>query len=126
MKLSTKAAIYSGIVFPGAGYFAVKKPIRGLVAALISLVYLGLVIVEAVHKAQIIAQDILNGLIRYDIASIRAQIELTPGIISTQALTLATIAIAIVWVVGIIDSYRIGKNIDLQNTRQNQNVKVGG
>ena len=68
MKLSTKAALYSSIVFPGSGYFIVKEKIRGYIACSISFACLVIYIIEAFHKAQIIAHKIVNGEIAYNIS----------------------------------------------------------
>jgi len=109
MKLSTSAVIYSTIVFPGAGYFVVGYKKRAIFALTISLICLGFLMVEAFHKAQIIAEKIVMGTIPYDINIIREQIILTSGILDKQTITLITFCITTVWIVGIVDSYRIGR-----------------
>ena len=112
MKLSTKAALYSAIVFPGAGYFIVKNKLRGGIALSISLGCLVVFMIEAFNKAQIIAGKIVSGEIPYDINIIRDQIPLTPGVFATEFIMVTTICIALVWIVGGIDSYRLGKLLD--------------
>jgi len=109
MKLSTKAAIYSALVFPGAGYFVVKKTVHGAVAFLITFVGLALVMVEAFHKAQIIADKMVAGAIPLDIGVIREQILTTPGVFSATVVSAISIVIGVVWLGGIIDSWRIAK-----------------
>ena len=109
MKLSTKAAIYSALVFPGAGYFVVKKTVHGTVAFLITFAGLALVMVEAFHKAQIIADKIVTGEVAIDLGVIREQILTTPGVFSTTVVSAISIVIGVVWVGGIIDSWRIAK-----------------
>ncbi len=108
MKLSTKAAIYSGLVFPGAGYFVVKKNFHGSIAFLITFAGLAVVVIEAFHKAQIIAEKIVAGAIPVDIGFIREQILETPGAFSPAVVSAISIVIGLVWLVGIVDSYRIG------------------
>jgi len=114
MKLSTRAAIYSGLVFPGAGYFVVKKTIHGAVAFLITFAGLAVVMIEAFHKAQIIADKIVMGAIPIDIGVIREQILTTPGVFSTPVVSAISIVIGLVWLVGIVDSWRIGKQDEVR------------
>ena len=111
MKLSTKAAIYSGIVFPGAGYFIVKKRVHGAASFLITFAGLTVVIIEAFHKAQIIAEKIVSGIIPADITLIREQILTTPGVFSAEMVSGISILIGFVWLVGIVDSWRIGEGM---------------
>ena len=113
MKLSTKAAIYSGIVFPGAGYFVVKKNTHGVVSSLITIAGLVVVVIGAFHKAQIIADKIIAGVIPFDVALIREQIFITPGLFSPDAVSLISIVIGAIWLVGIVDSWRIGVSMQV-------------
>ena len=111
MKLSTKAAIYSGIVFPGAGYFIVKKSIHGAASFLITFAGLTVVMIEAFHKAQIIAEKIVSGVIPVDITLIREQILTIPGVFSPEVVSGISIMIGLVWLIGIVDSWRIGEGM---------------
>ncbi|WP_250655390.1 hypothetical protein [Alkalimarinus coralli] len=108
MKIATKAALFSAIVFPGAGYFIVEKRVRGAVAFAITLAALSVLMVEAYHKAQIIAEKIVYGVIPLDIQVIREQIVLTPGHLSPETATYLSFIVGAVWLVGIVDCYRIG------------------
>ena len=116
MKTATKAALFSAIVFPGAGYFVVKKNVRGVVASLITLAGLSIMMVEAYQKAQIIAEKIVAGIIPLDIQIIREQIMITPGNLSPDVVMYLSISVGVVWLFGIIDSYRIGKSQQVINT----------
>ena len=109
MKVATKAALFSAIVFPGAGYFIVKKNVQGSVALLVTLTGLAIMMVEAYQKAQIIAEKIVAGTIPLDILIIREQIILTPGNLTPEEVTYLSFAIGAVWLFGIVDCYRIGR-----------------
>ncbi len=117
MKLATKAAIYSGLVFPGAGYFVVKKAIHGSISFLITFAGLAVVVIEAFHKAQVIAEKIVVGAIPVDIGLIRERILETPGAFSPEVVSSVTIMIGLVWLVGIVDSYRIGAGMQEKSER---------
>ncbi len=112
MKLSHQAALYSAMVFPGAGYFVVKEKPRGWIALTITLICLGVIIKDASFKAQIIAEKIVNGMMPFDVAIIRDQILHTPGFFSETVIWMVSSIIVVVWLVGLIDSFRIGKRLE--------------
>lgn len=126
MKTATKAALFSAIVFPGAGYFVVNKKVQGTIAFLITLTGLSIMMVEAYQKAQIIAEKIVAGVIPVDIQAIREQIVLTSGNLSPETVTYLSISIGAVWLFGIIDCYRIGRAQhvkDFVNSEASKSVK---
>ena len=49
MKLSYKALIYSGVVFPGSGYFILGKKIKGTVSMLFCIGAFSLLMIEAFY-----------------------------------------------------------------------------
>lgn len=109
MKIETKAALYSAIVFPGSGYFFTKEKKRGYLCIATSLIILFILMKEAFYKAQIIANKIVFGEIPLDINLIRELIHSTPGIYSENMLTLVYTTLFFVWLISIIDSYRLAK-----------------
>lgn len=109
MKLSIKAAVFSGIVFPGAGYFVVEKMVQGVVFLLMTMSGLAVLFYEAYFKAQIIAERILRGEIMFDFNIIREQILILPSKFSPEVLSGISIFIGIIWLFGTIDAYRIGR-----------------
>ncbi len=112
MKISNKAALYSAIVFPGAGYFIVKrKPLAYLFLGL-TLLCLWPLSREIFYKANRIAEQILQGSLPYSITSIREQIHSMPGLLSQQTITGISIALILLWSLGILDAYRVGKKLD--------------
>ncbi len=115
MKLSVKALIYSAIVFPGAGYFILNKPRQGLAFLIIALSSLTVPIYDAFQKAQIISEKIVYGYIPMDISSIRQQIETLPEVVNGNLISAAYLIILVVWLIGVIDSYRIGKTQENNN-----------
>ncbi len=111
MKLSTRAALYSALVFPGAGYFVVKKPVYGSIAFLITFAGLAVVVTEAFHKAQIIAEKIVTGAIPADIGEMREQMLAIPGVFSPEVVSGVTVIIGLVWLVGVVHGYQLGARI---------------
>jgi len=125
MNNSLKAALLSGLVFPGIGQVVLKRYRRGVVLMLIVLACLLIVVAKAVQQA----------------FSILKQIELAGGTINVDAiLNVATqsstnsdsllfnsilLLIIVCWILGVVDAYRIGKKRDLeeQSTSQGSNSK---
>ena len=112
MKLPLKAVLFSTLVFPGAGYFLVNKPKRGIVVILVILGALGTVMLEALHKAEIIAQKIVGGEMPYDVSVILQQIDMTEGRFSPDFIAGLSLIIGAIWLLGIIDAYRLGKAME--------------
>lgn len=113
MKISLKCALYSGLVFPGSGYFIAHRNKRAISFILATLVCLAFIIYEAYYKAQIIAQDIIiSGVIPSSISQLREQMLTTPGILTPFELNSIYVTTALLWLVGLIDSYRIGLSIE--------------
>lgn len=112
MKTSTKAAIYSAIVFPGAGFFIVNSKLRGFLALTVTLGCLAMVMYDAFHKAQIIANKIVSGEIPYSVNAIIRQIDSTQGMLTPQLMTIISSTIVVVWLWGVVEAFRIGKNLD--------------
>ncbi len=115
MKLSIKAAMFSGIVFPGAGYFLVDKKRRGIISLIATVSILIFIMIDIFHRANIIAEKIVFGIIPYDIAIIREQILLTPGNISPETLGNLSLVIGLIWIVSIVDGYYLGRGIEAKS-----------
>ena len=109
MKLSLKVLIYSGLVFPGSGYFMLKKKFRGTMAFAITIGCLLFIMMEIFHRANIIAEKIIHGEIVYDIAIIREQILLTPGSLDEGTMNTLSMIIAMVWFISMLDSYYLAR-----------------
>ena len=115
MKFSVKVLIYSGLVFPGAGYFMLKKTLRGTVAFAITISCLLFIMREIFYRANIIAEKIIHGDIVYDISVIREQILLTPGSLGEGTMNALSMIIAMVWFISMLDSYYLARR---HETRQ--------
>ncbi|MDH5424327.1 MAG: hypothetical protein OEY29_04975 [Gammaproteobacteria bacterium] len=119
MKLSNKAAMFSAIVFPGAGYFVVKKTIRGVVSLVVTIGCLSYPMTDVFQRAVAVRDKIINGEIPIDIVLIREQILLTPGSMTQQDVSTLSLLIAVVWLVSIIDSYLIGRRSESKTQKSN-------
>ena len=105
-----KAALISALVFPGGGHFYLKKHFAGVLLAGISLVCLYLLISTAVDAAQVISLKLQSGEIPLDIARIRAEIYKQSAASGSATTEIATWLLVICWLVGMADSFRLGRN----------------
>lgn len=112
MRKSIKAALFSGLVFPGVGHFSLKRYQRGMVFFAPSMLSLIFLIYHALNKAYFIADQIERGAVSLDTAAIIKLISAPP--VGTELLMLNTATWIIIgcWVVSIIDSFMLGNIMD--------------
>jgi len=112
MNKSNKAALFSALVFPGAGHFLLKRHISGAVIVCASLGALYLIIANLLERAQEIADKILSGEVSLDIATITELVSQQSASNDSQLLDIAWAVLIIIWLIGIADSYRVGRAQD--------------
>jgi len=109
MKKSTKAVLLSAFVFPGAGHLYLKKYLPGSIIAGVSLVGIYYLVTTMVERAWEIAERIQSGAVQLDATTITELVSQQSAGADSQLNNIATLAIIICWVVGIVDSYRLGR-----------------
>jgi hypothetical protein len=109
MSPSLKAMLISALVFPGGGHFYMKKHVVGALLAGTSLICLYLLVSTAVEAAEVVSQKLLSGEIPLDIALIRTEIVEQSAASATTTTEAATWLLAGCWLVGIADSFRLGR-----------------
>lgn len=117
MSTFTRAMLYSGLVFPGAGYFILGRRVRGALAILLIILILAVVFVEAKYRADIISQEILSGKIELDLLLIRERIQSVQGFLSPKLIAWLTYGFIGVWAVALLDTYWLGRRINQQNNK---------
>ena len=117
MKKSIKAALLSGLVFPGAGHFSLDLYSRGLFFFLPTFASLIVLVHYSLSKAYAIADLIEQGKIPLDTAVITSFISAPPAGTELLKIQIATWIIIVCWAAGIIDSFRQGKITDQTNSK---------
>ena len=112
MKKSNKAALFSALVFPGAGHIFVKKYVSAAILGGASLAALYLIIANMLERAQQIADKIVRGEVSLDVAAITEMLSRQPVGNVSQLLDVAWAVLIISWLIGIADSYRVGRAQD--------------
>ena len=119
MNKPMKAALLSAFVFPGVGHFLLKKYIPGTVLAGTAFAGLYFLIAKTVERALQITEKIQSGEVQLDAATITELVSKQAIGTEAQLLNIAAAVLFISWLIGIVDSYRVGR-------AQDKNVHVGG
>ncbi len=114
MKKSTKAALLSGLIFPGLGHMALKQYLRGSILMLAALIALIVIVTKAVEQALAIVDKINSGEIPLESVTITELASQSTGAAEGSILNIAVLVIIACWLIGIIDSYRLGINQEKQ------------
>ena len=118
MSKSIKAALLSALVFPGVGHFFLKQRVSGTVLAAAALVSLWVVITKAMERALQITEEIQRGDVPLDVDAITELVSRQPAGVEGHLLDIAWAVLIVVWLIGIVDSYRVGRiqgKADLEN-----------
>lgn len=112
MNQSIKAALLSAFLFPGVGHYFLKKYIHGTFYFGTALGALYIVISWTVERALHLTDKIQHGEIRLDSLSITEFVskQTTGG--EAQLVNIASAILLITWVMGTVDSYRVGRILD--------------
>ena len=111
MRHSTKAALLSGLVFPGVGHLYLKRYLRGalLAAAAGALSYF--LVSAAVNSAFDVVGKIQSGDVPPNVESLSALVSKASQA-NENWTDIATWVLLALWVFGIADSYREGRARD--------------
>ena len=104
-----KAVLLSACVFPGAGHFFLKKTGTGIALAATALISLYVVISSVVEMALQIADKIQRGEVQGDIVAIAELVTQQSVAADSQPVESATAILIVAWLIGIVDSYRVGR-----------------
>ena len=118
MKKSTKAVLLSAFVFPGAGHVYLKRYLFGAVLAGAALAALYVFVSGAVGQALQITAMIERGELHPDVAAIADLVSQQPMGADAQIINIATAVLIITWLIGIVDSYRIGRLLEYDAATQ--------
>jgi hypothetical protein len=111
MKHSTKAALLSCFVLPGAGHLHLKRYRFGLLLSVCAVVAVYFIASSAVHSALEVAEKIQSGGVVLDADTI-AELVSQQSRAGEESTNTAMTTLAILWLIGIFDSYRVGRVLD--------------
>jgi hypothetical protein len=108
VKRSSKAALLSGLIFPGIGHIVLKKYLRGSVLMLFALVALSVIATGIYQRALTIVDRINSGDIPVDTGAIAEMVSNSTSGADSFIENIAVIVLGACWLIGVIDSYRLG------------------
>ncbi len=108
MTKSIKAALLSGLIFPGVGHMVLKQYLRGSILMLFAVIALSVIVTKTITQASIIVDRIYNGEIPVDIGAITELASMPTSSAECSILNIAALVVGAVWIIGIVDSYRLG------------------
>jgi hypothetical protein len=108
MKKSSKAALLSGLVFPGIGHMVLKQYLRGSVLMLAALAALSVIVTRIFQQALTIVDSINSGDIPIETGAIAELVSNSTSGADSLVESTAVIVLGACWLIGIIDSYRLG------------------
>lgn len=109
MSKSIKAALLSGLIFPGVGHLYLKSYGRGIALLVLSAICLFILTSKVFDQANAVLQKIQAEGGVMDPARILELASQTPPAADTPALSVATLGLIACWVIGVVDAYRLGK-----------------
>ena len=118
MTNAVKGALLSALVLPGVGQIALKRYQRGVVLMLVVLAGLAVMVRDAARQAARMFEAIESGggAIDRDAITRAAAQAAVPS--DSLVINLLFFAITICWLYGVVDAYRIGKQLDLHQASE--------
>lgn len=109
IKKSTKAILWSAFIFPGTGHMLLKRYIPFVVLAGIALSATLTIMHFVINQALLITDKVLKGEVEPDIFVIRTLIAEQQATNGSVIIDIASYALLAVWLISIIDCYRLAK-----------------
>jgi hypothetical protein len=109
MKKSVKAALWSGLAFPGVGHFVLKRYERGMLLLVPALISIGVYVKGLLDQVEFVMNKIESGAIGLDPVAISAMLESVP---QSQSVEIAFWVFVVCWVIGIVDAYLVGQSME--------------
>ena len=110
MRKSTQALLWAALIFPGAGHLVLKSFQRGVALIVISLLSMTLLLIQIARQASQVVEKSLSegsGLDLQHLVAVTLQ-----ATADDKLLNAALWVLALCWLFGVIDTYRLGKNLE--------------
>jgi TM2 domain-containing membrane protein YozV len=117
VKKATKAALLSGLVFPGLGNLYLKRWLSGILLAGIAGYTLYYIMSIVMRIALDISAKIESGAVASDIDSVTLLVSQQLEA-SEQATNIASLTLLACWLIGIVSAYLSGRVRDLKEAKE--------
>ncbi|RBW47627.1 hypothetical protein DS885_02220 [Psychromonas sp. B3M02] len=105
MNKSLKAALLSALIYPGFGHLSLKRYLSAAVFIISFSIPMILLFKQIMEKANQVVAQIEHGQVGMDVSSISNALTSTGG--SMQTLDFYTYLMLAVWVIALLDIYRV-------------------
>jgi TM2 domain-containing membrane protein YozV len=109
MKKSIKAALLSGLVFPGIGHLYLKRYVTGLTLAVVAIGCSYYLVLNTMELVSPILDKAQKGSVQPDIAVILGMVSKLSTEPAAEFINNLSLVLLFVWLAGIVDSYRVGR-----------------
>lgn len=110
MKLTTKTVLLSGLLCPGAGYFAIKHYVRGCCVVGLTLLTIGLIVYQVLVQAQSVMQKMLeSGVLTLDSTEIQQRIAEAPTVFPLWFSNGLLLLLLALWLGSVWDGYQLAR-----------------
>ena len=106
MKKPLKAALLSGLVFPGVGQIVLERYGRAAALSLASMGCLFLIVQNVYHVAQAAVDQLVSAGGEVDITAISDAATKASNAVGSPMTTVAAMVLAGCWIIGIVDALR--------------------
>ena len=107
MKRKTKSLLFSALVFPGAGQWMLRRYKSSLIFMGVAIAATGFIGVKVFTIAWRIKDQIVQGQIAPDVLALNQMVKTELYQSNPNALSLAIWAIVLVWLLSIVDIFRL-------------------
>lgn len=107
MNKPLKAALFSALIFPGAGQLLLKRYISATYFAAFAGVGLYLLFSNLLARAQDIIAQVQRGEVSADLATITELVH-QQSMSAAESLSPTLIILLVVWLVSVVEAYRVG------------------
>jgi len=114
MQRSYKAALLSGLIFPGIGHLYLGQRLRGWLVMLTAIAATALIAQDVIHRALGIVEQINSGGMLNQTDAIAEMVAKSGGGPESQIANAALIVLGLCWLFGVVDSFRLGNSKERQ------------
>ena len=108
MNNSIKAALLSGLIFPGVGQLSLGYKKRGWLIIFVICVFLYLIISKAIQQASSIIEKMQASGVPLDIESISNETSRLVSFSDNSSLNILLVLLIMGWVISVFDAYFLG------------------
>jgi len=122
MKKPLKVALFSGLIFPGVGHFMLKKYFSGGLLLSSFAIALYFITSDIIDKSKEILQQVQSGAIPLDVNAISTALNNISTGLSQQQLSQISYVLLFIWLISIIDSYRLAVGLSKKKSANSYSV----